>query len=175
MMADRRDEIGERTPRSTLASLPAIVAWCLAAVFAVVVVVGRGYPPDARLFPTIVATIGLLLCAIFLGASALSPAYASRNIADMEAISGDGRAFRVACIAPFVYSVGIYVLGFYLSTLAAMLVMPPLLGYRDWKRLVAIAVGVVVLLHLVFVVAVEIELPNGLLGDYLVTRFLHDD
>jgi putative tricarboxylic transport membrane protein len=173
--APQPDRSPERSALSVLISLPSVVAECLVVVFAVVIVVGRNYPPDARLFPTVVASLGLLLCAIFLGASTLSPAYARRAADDREESAGDLRAFWVACITPPIYCLGIYLVGFHASTLIAMLVMPRLLGYRGWTRLIAIAVGTVVVLHLVFVVAVEVELPNGLLGEYILKTFIHDD
>src|SRR5262245_44749978 len=158
-----------------LISLPALVAECLVVVFAVVIIVGRNYPPDARLFPTIVASLGLLLCAIFLAACLASPAYVRRAAADMEEALGDVRGFWISCVTPPIYCVGIYLLGFHVASFIAMLVMPWLLGYRDRWRLVAVAAAVVIVLHLVFVVAVEVELPNGLLGDFLLRRFVYED
>jgi hypothetical protein len=105
----------------------------------------------------------------------LSPAYARRTADDREESAGDGRGFWVACITPPIYCLAIYLVGFHAATFVAMLVMPRLLGYRGWLRLTAIAVGTVLVLHLVFVVAVEAELPNGLLGDYLIRTFLYED
>src|SRR5262245_58100852 len=158
-----------------LTSLPAVVAECLVIVFAVVIIVGRNYPPDARLFPTIVASLGLLLCAIFLAACLASPAYVRRAAADMEEALADVRGFWISCVPPRVYCVRIYLLRFHVASLSAMLVVPCLLGYRDRWRLVAVAAAVVIVLHLVFVVADEVELPNGLLGDFLLRRFVYED
>ena len=152
----------------------AVVAECLAGMFLVVLLVGRNYPPDARLFPAFVAWLGLLLCAIFLASSVLSPAYARRNEEDMEEPPGETRHFWIACIAPPVYSIGIYVIGFHASTFLAMLIMPAMLGFHGRLRLFLIAAGLVLVLHLVFVTAVEIDLPTGLAGDYLLRTFVHD-
>lgn len=152
----------------------AVVAECLAVLFALVIVIGRQYPPDARLFPTVVSVLGLFLCAVFLAASVLNPTYARKNIDDMEEAAGDIMHFWIACVSPPLYSIGIYVIGFHAATFIAMLVMPAVLGYPGWLRRAGIAFAVVLALHLVFVVAVDIDLPSGLLGNYVLTTFVYD-
>src|SRR5215813_2145673 len=133
-------------PWRVLTSLPAIIAECLVVVFVVVIVAGRNYSPDARLFPTIVASLGLVLCAIFLGTMVLNPDYARRVADDREEASGNARGFWVACITPPIYCLAIYLVGFHAATFVAMLVMPRLLGYRGWLRLTGIALGTVLVL-----------------------------
>ena len=50
------------------------------------------------------------------------------------------------------------------------LLMPALMGYRDRRQLVIVAVVTVALLALVFPYLLNVDLPHGLVGDWLIDR-----
>jgi hypothetical protein len=64
----------------------------------------------------------------------------------------------------------LWLLGFVAAALAAMLILPVLMGYRDWSRLIVIAVITVVVLALAAPHALQVDLPRGLIGQWLLDR-----
>ena len=48
--------------------------------------------------------------------------------------------------------------------------MPALMGYSNRRQLVIVAVVTVVLLALVFPYLLNVDLPHGLVGDWLIDR-----
>ena len=144
-------------------------------VFLVVLLLGRTYPSDAALFPTLVGGAGALLGLLFLVLLVFHRAEPAGASADADTIASDRRSFWIALLASPVYSVSIYIAGFYVATFAAMAVMPYLLGFRHILWLLMIAFLMVVVLHLVFVVAMEIDLPLGLAGDFYLRHFVYQD
>lgn len=150
-----------------------IVAELLGVLFAGVVAISWSYTEDAALFPTIIGSVGVCLCAVFLITAMIEPDFVTMNIQDMEKRSGDSRGFWVAFISPPLYCLGIDIFGFHVATFVAIVCMPAMLGYRRYLRLTLIALGGVALLHIVFVSAVQIDLPNGFVGDFLLKRFVY--
>jgi len=51
-----------------------------------------------------------------------------------------------------------------------MLLMPVLMGYANRRRLVVVAVVTVALLALIFPYLLNVDLPHGLVGDWLIDR-----
>jgi hypothetical protein len=152
-----------------------IVATILFAMFIGIVVMARAYPSDAALFPTVSGMIGAALCAVLIVRSVLSAPYAAGHLADQEHTERDAYAFWVALISPPVYCLILYVAGFHIATFLAMILVPHLLGYQGWLRLTLISAGFLAVMHIVFITAVEIDLPIGLLGDFIMRRFFYID
>jgi hypothetical protein len=51
-----------------------------------------------------------------------------------------------------------------------MLLMPVLMGYRNRRRLVVIAVITVAVLALICPYLLNVDLPHGLVGDWLIDK-----
>jgi hypothetical protein len=173
----RRDEMdgaGDvQSVRHVLIQPFCIVTELLCALFVGVVAISRTYTADAALFPTIVGIVGILLCSIFLVTAILKPDFVAANVLDMEESSTNPRGFWVAFVSSPLYCLAIDLVGFDVATFVAIVLMPSLLGYRRYLRLILIALAAVAVLHLVFVSAVQIDLPNGLIGDFLLRRFVY--
>lgn len=148
-----------------------LVTSVLLCTFLVVLMLGRTYPSDAALFPTLVGASGVVLSLVYLGALAFGDA----DGVDREPVGTDRRSFLIALLASPVYSVAVYIAGFHAATFFAMLVMPLLLGFRHPLRLVLIALASVAILHLIFAVAMQIDLPVGLIGDFYLRHFVYQD
>ena len=63
-----------------------------------------------------------------------------------------------------------WLFGFVIASLAAMLLMPILMGYANRRRLVVVAVVTVAVLALIFPYLLNVALPHGLVGDWLIDR-----
>jgi hypothetical protein len=51
-----------------------------------------------------------------------------------------------------------------------MLILPPLMGYRDGRRLVVIATVTVAVVAIAAPHALQVDLPRGLVGEWLLDR-----
>ncbi|MGA7487142.1 MAG: hypothetical protein WBW74_09440, partial [Xanthobacteraceae bacterium] len=63
-----------------------------------------------------------------------------------------------------------WLFGFVVASLAAMLVMPPLMGYANRRRLAAIAVITVAVLALIGPYLLDVDLPHGVVGEWLIDK-----
>ena len=151
-----------------------IVAQALFVMFVGVYALSRPYTPDAALFPTLVGVFGAFLCIAFIAACFLEPDYLAANARDMEKAEGRADQFWIAFLASPLYCCAIYLVGFHISTFIALISMPYLLGYRRPLRLILLALAALAFAQVVFVQAVQIDLPNGLLGDFLLQRFFYE-
>ena len=79
----------------------------------------------------------------------------------------DGRASQLRCCPPPVFGIAFWLFGFVLAALAAMLAMPLLMGYRNHKRLAAIAVITVAFLGFAAPRLLNVSPPPGLLVEWL--------
>jgi hypothetical protein len=68
------------------------------------------------------------------------------------------------------FGLAFWLLGFVVASLAAMLLMPVLMGYRNRRRLVVIAVITVAVLALICPYLLNVDLPHGLVGDWLIDK-----
>jgi hypothetical protein len=140
--------------------------------FAGIVAFAFKSPFDARLFPVVIGTAGILLT---LG---IAVGQVRRYRSGAPAVRDDDPAAKVAwprfatalTSAP-VFGLLFWLFGFVVASLAAMLLMPVLMGYRNRRRLVIIALVTVALLALVFPYLLNVALPHGLIGDWLIDRF----
>jgi hypothetical protein len=158
-----------------------LISLALFLVFLLVVAEGATYPPEARLFPTMVGVAGMVLAlAVFLvhGGGADSDAEAATS-EDLSAAPPDaappsrGRVLLAVAAAP-VYALVVWVLGFYVASLLALVVLPQCLGYRRVGMLTLIAALGVALIAVVFSWGMEMTLPNGLVGDWVLATFVYD-
>ena len=142
--------------------------------FVAIVAFAVSLPFDARLFPLIIGSAGILL-SLGVAVEALrrrraggaSAADASAGEDDAAARAGWPRYLTALFAAP-VFGLIFWLFGFVIAALAAMLLMPPLMGYADRKRLIITALVTVVVLALVAPWLLNVDLPHGVVGDWLI-------
>jgi Tripartite tricarboxylate transporter TctB family len=114
----------------------------------------------ARLLPLVVTAALLGLAAAHLlggspaGAPSPAPAAEPRHLGSGAAVVGALAAYVALLPA----------LGFLLGTAALILALTRLLGHYAWPRALAMAAGLALAAHVVFVVWLGMPLPRGLLG-----------
>jgi hypothetical protein len=142
--------------------------------FVAIVAFAVSLPFDARLFPFVIGSAGILL-SLGVAVEALRPRRAGdTSAADANAGEDDAAAragwprYLTALFAAPVFGVVFWLFGFVVAALAAMLLMPPLMGYADRKRLIITALITVAVLALVAPRLLNVDLPHGLVGDWLI-------
>lgn len=148
-----------------------VLAGVLLAFFVGILVFSYGTPFDARLFPLVIGTAGVLLSVAIIGReiearrSGEVPAAAST---DDPAASATWPRFLTALMSAPVFGLVFWLFGFVVASLAAMLAMPMMMGYPHRRLMVVIAVVTVAVLALAFPHLVGVDLPNGVVGDFLI-------
>jgi len=128
-------------------------------------------PFDARLFPLVIGGAGILLVL------AVGIEQVRRRVADVPVAETDDAAARAdwpryctALLAAPVFGLLFWLFGFIIASLAAMLLIPVLMGYSNRGKLLIIAVITVAVLALIAPYLLNVDLPHGLIGDWLVDR-----
>ena len=85
-------------------------------------------------------------------------------------VGSDWPRFATALLAAPVFGLLFWLFGFVIASLAAMLLIPLLMGYPNRRKLVLVAVITVVVLALIGPYLLNVDLPHGLLGDWLIER-----
>jgi len=127
-------------------------------------------PFDARLFPVVVGTAGILLLlaiAIEQFRRRREDAASAVNENDPAVMAGWPR-FATALLSAPAFGVMFWLFGFIVASLAAMLLMPVLMGYRNRRRLIIVALVTVVVLSMIAPYLLNVALPHGLVGDWLI-------
>ena len=162
MTTERAEEARRRAYRRAELALIGL----LLAFFLGIVLLATGIAFDARLFPLVVGGSGILLMLAVAAGEWRRPRAGVRAPDDDVA---PGRLALALCAAP-AFGLLLWLAGFVVASLAAMLVLPPLMGYRDRRRLPLIAVATVAVLALIGPQLLNVDLPHGLLGDWLIER-----
>jgi Tripartite tricarboxylate transporter TctB family len=130
-------------------------------------------PLDARLFPWVIGTAGILLCLAILVQQVRRRATA----APAKVVSEDDPAtnatwlrYMMALLAAPVFGIVFWLFGFFVASLAAMFVMPPLMGYSNRRTMLIVGLATVAVLALFFPYLVGVNLPHGVVGDWLVDQ-----
>jgi Tripartite tricarboxylate transporter TctB family len=130
-------------------------------------------PFDARLFPWVIGAAGILLClAILIPQLRRRAANASDDVEpdDDPAANATWLRFMTALLSAPVFGIVFWLFGFFVASLAAMLVMPPLMGYSNRRMMLIVGVTTVAFLALFFPYLVGINLPHGVVGDWLIDK-----
>jgi hypothetical protein len=139
--------------------------------FAAIVGFSFAVPFDARLFPLIIGSAGFLLTIAVaveqIGRRRENPAPAE---ADDAAARSDWPRFATALLSAPIFSVAFWLFGFVVASLAAMLLMPWLMGYRKRGELLLVAVITVAVLSIAAPYLLNVDLPHGLVGDWLIDK-----
>ncbi|MFQ6017744.1 MAG: tripartite tricarboxylate transporter TctB family protein [Kiloniellaceae bacterium] len=144
-----------------------LMSLVMLAIFAGMVLVAAGYPPEARLLPFVIGIPGVVLCLVQLVSEILA---AQKDRPEAEHSAGQRVSLRreVALIAWFVGLVlSILLFGF---LVAAPLIVFAFLYFdqRESLRLsAAMALSGATVLYLVFEVLLELILFQGLLADWV--------
>jgi Tripartite tricarboxylate transporter TctB family len=140
--------------------------------FVGIVALSFNTPFDARLFPIVIGSAGILLTLVI-----AVEQLRLRRAGDASPLKGDDPAskvdwprFATARLSAPVFGLLFWLLGFVVASFAAMLLMPLLMGYANRRRLVVLAVVTVALLALIFPYLLNVDLPHGLVGDWLIDR-----
>ena len=119
------------------------------------------YPSDPRLFPMITACVGLILMAVILFQSRSRPLLLP--VADRET----RRRTVLALVAPPLFGLALWALGFWIVSIITIPLLSWLLGYRNRAGIAIGTAGVVLAVGLLFPL-VNVALPrSALFGSYL--------
>jgi tripartite tricarboxylate transporter TctB family protein len=140
--------------------------------FIAIVAFGYSLPFDARLFPLIIGGAGILLTL------AVAVEQVRRRQAgdaavvhkDDPATRADWPRFATALLSAPAFGLLFWLFGFIVASLAAMLLIPLLMGYTNRRRLVITAVITVAVLAVVAPYLLNVDLPQGVVGDWLIDK-----
>jgi hypothetical protein len=129
-------------------------------------------PFDARLFPLIIGSAGILLTfGIAIEQVRRRGADGASVVDDNDpAAKADWPRYATALLSAPVFGVLFWLFGFVIASLAAMLLMPLLMGYQNRRQLVVVAVVTVAVLALICPYLLNVDLPHGLVGDWLIDK-----
>lgn len=144
-------------------------AWMTVALLVILaVMVGEAtrYPRDSRLFPMLVGSVGVAAAMLLL--LRMATGQVRQPARDEEEGAGIGAApLWVALLAPPLFGVVTWLFGFLAAAALAAFFAPAFMGERRLLRRVALALGTVAALHLLFPVTLNVPLPRGEIMDRL--------
>jgi Tripartite tricarboxylate transporter TctB family len=142
----------------------------LLAFFVAIVALSYHVPLDARLFPVVIGSAGILLT-VGLAVEQMR----ARGDDDARAVGEDDATARAdwprcatALLSAPAFGLLFWLFGFIVASLAAMLLMPMLMGYANRRRLIATALLTVAILALIGPYLLNVDLPHGIVGDWLI-------
>ena len=141
--------------------------------FAGIIIFALRLPFDARLFPLVIGSAGIVLALII----AFQERHRYRTPAEPVVSAGDPAAnatwprFATALLSAPVFGIVFWLFGFFVASFAAMLLMPVLMGYSDRKRMLLVGVATVAFLAVFFPYLAGVSLPHGVVGDWLIDTF----
>jgi hypothetical protein len=134
------------------------MASALGAYFVYQLAAAWRYPPEPALFPRIVGVAGVVL-AVAVVAWALAQTAAGDRL--------EIRRAALAVAAPVGYGLALWLLGYWVASLAALIAFPLALGFRRVGALVATSAGVTLFFGVVLAY-LQVQLPRGLLFERLL-------
>jgi len=144
----------------------------LLAFFIGIVALCYNIPFDARLFPVVIGSAGILLTL----AIAVEQVR-RRRVRDAATVDDDDPAakadwprYATALFAAPAFGLAFWLVGFVVASLAAMLLVPVLMGYTNRRQLVVTALLTVAILALIGPYLLNVDLPHGLVGDWLIDK-----
>jgi len=130
-------------------------------------------PFDARLFPLVVGSAGIVLTVLVAVEQLRRRAVDAGSLLDARDPSdqADWPRYATALLSAPVFGLLFWLFGFVVASLAAMLLMPALMGYQRRRQIVVTAVATVAVLAVAAPYLLNVDLPHGLVGEWLVDRF----
>jgi tripartite tricarboxylate transporter TctB family protein len=137
-----------------------------------IVVLCYHIPFDARLFPLVIGSAGILLTLAIAIEQLRRRGGRDASMLDEDdpAAKAGWPRYATALLAAPAFGLLFWLVGFIVASLAAMLLMPVLMGYANRRRLVVIALTTVAILALVGPQLLNVDLPHGLVGDWLIDK-----
>ena len=140
-------------------------------IFGGIIVFSIRLPFDARLFPMVIGAAGILLCLTILAhqlrrRATTAPAKVVRD--DDPAANATWPRFATALLSAPAFGLVFWLFGFFVASLAAMFVMPPLMGYSNRRMMLIVGFATVGFLAVFFPYLVGVNLPHGVVGDWLI-------
>jgi len=137
--------------------------------FVGIVALSYPLPFDARLFPLVIGTAGILLT-LGIAIEQMRGRDASMEDEDDPAAKADWPRYATALLAAPAFGLLFWLFGFIIASLAAMLLIPVLMGYANRWQLVVTALLTVAILALIGPYLLNVDLPHGLVGDWLIDK-----
>jgi Tripartite tricarboxylate transporter TctB family len=140
--------------------------------FIAIVAFGYSLPFDARLFPLIIGCAGIVLTL----AVALDQVRRHHGNAEVVVDGNDPAAraswsrYATALLSAPAFGLLFWLFGFIIASFAAMLLIPTLMGYANRRRLLVTAVITVAVLAVIAPYLLNVELPQGVVGDWLIDK-----
>jgi len=139
--------------------------------FIAIVAFAYTLPFDARLFPLIIGCAGIALTlAVALEQMRRRRAGAAVVDEDDPATRADWPRYATALLSAPAFGLLFWLFGFIIASFAAMLLIPTLMGYANRRRLLVTAVITVAVLAVIAPYLLNVELPQGVVGDWLIDK-----
>jgi Tripartite tricarboxylate transporter TctB family len=140
--------------------------------FVGIVAVSYHLPFDARLFPMVIGSAGILLTlGIAIEQVRRHGARDASTVDDDDpAAKADWPRYATALLAAPAFGMMFWLVGFIIAALAAMLLIPVLMGYANRRQLVVTALLTVAILALIGPYLLNVDLPHGIVGDWLIDK-----
>jgi hypothetical protein len=131
-------------------------------------------PFDARLFPLVIGSAGIVLV-LAIGFEQIRERRAATAAdivsPDDPAANATWPRYATALLSGPAFGLIFWLFGFFIASLAAMLLMPLLMGYANRRLMLVVAAATVLVLALFFPYLVGVSLPHGLVGDWLIDLY----
>ncbi len=150
------------------------VAAVMVTIFGIMTATALQYPKDARLFPMIIGTAGL---ALSLGVllQAVRFHHSESSAFPARERPATPRRHRIALSAAPAYGVLLWLAGFYVASAVALVALPYGFGYRKPARLLLLMAVSILLMRILFASVMGIQMPQGLLGQWVLETFIYED
>jgi hypothetical protein len=89
---------------------------------------------------------------------------------DDPAANATWTRYVTALLSAPMFGVVFWLFGFFVASLAAMFVMPPLMNYSNRRMMFLVGLATVAFLAVFFPYLVGVSLPHGVVGDWLLDR-----
>jgi archaellum biogenesis protein FlaJ (TadC family) len=144
----------------------------LLVLFVGIIVFAIRLPFDARLFPMVIGSAGILLCFVIAIEELRRRASGVRVVKDDDpAVHATWPRFATGLLSAPAFGLVFWLFGFFVASLAAMLIMPVLMGYKDRRMTLIVGLVTVAFLAVFFPYLVGVNLPHGVVGDWLLDTF----
>jgi Tripartite tricarboxylate transporter TctB family len=140
--------------------------------FIAIVAFAYTFPFDARLFPLIIGGAGIVLTLVIALEQVRRRRVGAAAVVDEDdpVTRADWPRYATALLSAPAFGLLFWLFGFIVASLAAMLLIPLLMGYANRRQLVLTAVITVAALAVVAPYLLNVELPQGVVGDWLIDK-----
>jgi hypothetical protein len=140
--------------------------------FIAIVAFAYTLPFDARLFPLIIGGAGIVLTLVIALEQVRRRRVGAAAVVDEDdpVTRADWPRYATALLSAPAFGLLFWLFGFIVASLAAMLLIPLLMGYANRRQLVLTAVITVAALAVVAPYLLNVDLPQGVVGDWLIDK-----